>query len=175
VRYAALLRGINLGSHKRIAMADLRDLFADLGAAEVSTYLQSGNVVFESKTSAKTLAAKAERAIATSLGLEVAVLVRSRTELAKIVAGNPFGKRDESKLYLTLLARAPSAARIRALDPHANAPDEFRVVGRDVFLHFPGGYGRSKLSNAYFEKHLSVVATTRNWRTVTALAELTAA
>jgi uncharacterized protein (DUF1697 family) len=99
------------------------------------------------------------------------VLLRTRAELAKLVAGNPFLRagKDPSTLHVTFLADVPGGARIEA--PGSGA-DEFRIVRREVYVHCPNGYGRSKLSNAFFEKKLGVVATTRNWRTVTTLAEL---
>jgi uncharacterized protein (DUF1697 family) len=175
--YVALPRGINLGARNKISMADLRALFVALGHEEVATHLQSGNVIFRSPGGGKAadLIAAIERRIKRDLALDVTVLLRSKAQLAKIQAGNPFAGRtkDPTKLHVTLLADTPDRARVRDLDPKAGGPDEFRVVGREVYLHCPNGYGKSKLSNAYFEKQLGVVATTRNWRTVAKLAELT--
>jgi uncharacterized protein (DUF1697 family) len=173
-RYVALLRGINLGARNKIAMADLRELFGRLGAEDVATYVQSGNVVFRSRAGRSELVQEIERRIAQELGLEIRVLLRTSTELAKLVAGNPFAKseNDPLKLHATFLADTPAAARVRALDSKPFEPDDFAVAGRDVYLHTPNGYGRSKLSNAYFEKQLAVAATTRNWKTVTSLAAL---
>jgi len=153
-------------------MADLRRLVEELGFGDVSTHLQSGNVLFEATSGAGRLEPRLERAIAEGLAPGVSVVVRTRTELAKVVAANPFTGRDLSKLHVTFLQERPSRARAATLDPGFGAPDEFRVLGRELYLHFSDGSGRSKLSNAYFEKQLGVVATTRNWRTVTALAEL---
>jgi uncharacterized protein (DUF1697 family) len=173
--YAALLRGINLGSRNKIAMADLRDLFERLGAEDVSTYVQSGNVVFASSVPQAGLARAIEQRIAADLGLEIAVLLRTRAQLAKLLRANPFAGEGDSALHVTFLAETPARARVRALDPARSEPDEFRVAGREVYLYCPKGYGVSKLSNAWFEKQLGVAATTRNWRTVTKLAELTGA
>lgn len=172
MRYVALLRGINVGRHRRISMADLRRVFEDAGLEGVSTHLQSGNVLFAGKGPGARLTARLERAIEDELAPGVSVLLRSKSELAKIVAANPFDGHEVSKLHVTFLAKRPTATRARALDPELGAPDEFRLHGRELYLHYPKGYGRSKLTNAYFEKQLGVVATTRNWRTVTALAEL---
>ena len=173
-RYVALLRGINLGARNKIGMADLRALFENLEAEDVETYVQSGNVVFRSRTARDELGRRIERRISSELGLEIKVLLRTSAELAKLVAGNPFAKRqsDPVKLHVTFLADTPAPARVRALDRTQFEPDEFRVAGREVYLHTPNGYGRSKLSNAYFETQLGVAATTRNWKTVTALADL---
>jgi uncharacterized protein (DUF1697 family) len=173
--YVALLRGINLGARNKVAMADLRALVEALGGEDVRTYVQSGNVVFKgSLGGAKAVASAMEKRISADLGLDVAVLVRTGAELRKLVAANPFvkGGRDASKLHVTFLADKPGRDKVRALPANEHEPDEFRVVGREIYLHYPKGYGRSKLSNAFFEKRLGVTATTRNWRTVTNLAGL---
>jgi len=175
--YAALLRGINLGARNKVSMADLRALFAALDAEDVATYVQSGNVIFKSRAGAAELTHAIEQRISRDLGLSVTVLLRTKAELAKVLADNPFagGAREPAKLHVTFLAETPDRARVRRLDPEGAEPDEFRVVGQEIYLHCPNGYGRSKLSNAYFERQLGVAATTRNWRTVTKLAELASA
>lgn len=173
--YAALLRGINLGARNKVAMGDLRALVAGLGCEDVATYVQSGNVVFKSSTPRAQLHAALEGQIRRALGLELVVVLRTKAELAKLVAGNPFsGRGREPKLHVTFLAETPPRARVRALETFDSGADELRVAGKHVYLHLPGGYGRSKLSNAFFEQQLGVAATTRNWNTVTKLAELTA-
>lgn len=172
--YVALLRGINLGARNKISMAELRELFAGLGAEDVTTYVQSGNVVFKAAIPARELAEAIETEIRRDLGLDVTVLLRTPAELAALVERNPFGESapEAKELHVTFLADRPQAARVAQLDPQRSQPDEFRVVGREVYLRCPNGYGRSKLTNAYFEKQLALVATTRNWNTVTKLAEL---
>ena len=174
--YAALLRGINVSGKNPIKMDALRALFADLGFDNVTTYVQSGNIVFTSSArSAAKVAATIKRGIADQLGADVAVIVRTGNELATIAGANPLHTKssDPSKLHVTFLESAPSAAKLKAIDPSVAAPDEFAVVGREVFLHCPNGYGRTKLNNTFFEKKLDVVATTRNLRTVQKLVELT--
>jgi uncharacterized protein (DUF1697 family) len=173
--HVALLRGINLGARNKISMVDLRALFVALGHEEVATHLQSGNVIFKSSGGKPAELIRAiEKRIRADLALDVTVLLRSKAQMAKVQSGNPFAPRskDPTKLHVTFLAEAPDRARVRDLDPEAGGADEFRVVGKEIYLHYPNGYGRSKLSNAYFEKRLGVTATTRNWRTVTKLAEL---
>ena len=172
--YVALLRAINLGSRNKVSMADLRTLFGALGFEDVSTYVQSGNVVFRGRGAAADVTAAIEDRIRSELGLDVTVLVRTGAQLAKLVDANPFAGRDvdPATLHVTFLAEKPASARVRGLDPARSEPDEFRVAGREVYLRCPNGYGRSKLTNAYFEKGLGVAATTRNWRTVTKLVEL---
>ena len=175
--YAALLRGVNLGAHNRIRMPELRALVEGLDCTDVSTYVQSGNVVFRSGRAAGPLAETIEQCIRRSFGLDVAVVIRSRKQLDQLVAGNPFGRPrgKENTLYVTFLAGKPDRERVRRLGEESFDPERFEVVGENVYLSFPNGYGRSKLSNALLERRLGVAATTRNWRTVAALAELTAA
>ncbi|MDG4790987.1 DUF1697 domain-containing protein [Micromonospora sp. WMMD1102] len=176
VRYAALLRGVNLGSHNRIGMADLRRIVTELGHDEVRTYLQSGNVVFGAADDADPgrLADGIRRALADQSTLDVAVMVRSGPELAKLTGGNPYasGQPDEVKLLVAFLAEPPESDRVAGLAVPGGETAEFRFAdtGRDVYLHFPDGYGRSRFN---LEKRLGVASTTRNWKTVRALAELT--
>ena len=176
-RYVALLRGVNVGT-TRIAMADLRRLVADLGHQDVQTYLQSGNVVFTSTAKATgKLAEGIERAIADELGLSVPVLVRSGAELTAVIEGSPYADRqdDPTRLLVAFLATAPAKAKVAALTVPGGENVEYTVAGREIHLHFPdGGYGRSKFTNAYLEKQLGVVATSRNWKSVRALRDLAA-
>jgi uncharacterized protein (DUF1697 family) len=156
-------------------MADLRTLFVAFGSEDVSTYLQSGNVVFKSSVdSPAQLIETIQKRINHDLGLSVKVLLRTKAHLKKTVAGNPFanGRRELTKLHVTFLAERPDGVRVGELEAKDFEPDEFRIVGPEIYLHCPNGYGRSKLTNAYFEKELGVAATTRNWKTVTKLAEL---
>jgi uncharacterized protein (DUF1697 family) len=173
--YVALLRGINVGGHNKVAMADLRRLFVELGHTDARTHIQSGNVLFSSRLGEAKLRATIEDALATSLGVPAKVVIRSAAELAAIVTSNPYLRAgaEPGDLYVALMASAPEPAAVAALRPPPG-PDTLEVVGRDVFLHYPNGYGRSKLTNALIEKQLGVPATTRNWRVVTKLAELAA-
>jgi uncharacterized protein (DUF1697 family) len=169
-RYAAMLRGINLGSRNRVAMPALKELFEDMGHTDVATYVQSGNVVFSA--SSKPDAAVIAEHIADDLGVESPVIIRSASELVKIVRDNPFTG-DASAFHVTLLEDKARAADVKAIDAERFAPDEFTVIGKDVYLRCPKGYGVSKLGNAFWEKKLGRVATTRNWKTITALRDLT--
>jgi uncharacterized protein (DUF1697 family) len=164
-----MLRGINLGARNRVAMPALRELFEAMGHTDVETYVQSGNVVF-SATARPDGGAIAKR-IAKDLDVTSPVIIRSASELAKIVEGVPF-EGDAGAFHVTLLEDKPRAADVKAIDAERYAPDEFKVVGKDVYLRCPKGYGISKLSNALFEKKLATVATTRNWRTITNLRDL---
>ena len=140
----AMLRGVNVGGRNRIKMPALADVFTALGHTDVVTYIQSGNVVFRSrsKSSAALARAIAER-ITLDLGVEVSVLIRSRDELAAVVEANPFlrTKADPGRLHVTFLAELPDGDAVRALEKFDAGPDEARVVGREVYLHCPKGYG----------------------------------
>jgi uncharacterized protein (DUF1697 family) len=172
--WVALLRGVNLGARNKISMVDLRELVSQLGAEDVTTYVQSGNVVFRSPGERGDLTQAIESEVRRRLGLDLRVMLRTNAELGELVAGNPFAAHepDPIKLHVTFLAEPPDRGRVSALNVMQFEPDQFRVARDAVYLHCPQGYGRSKLSNAFFEKQLGVAATTRNWRTVTTLAEL---
>lgn len=176
VTYVVLLRGVNVGGGTRVPMAELREMVEDLGHEAVQTYVQSGNVVLRSAEKAAAVAAGVASAVAERLGLDVAVMARTASEIAAVASRNPFAGRasDPKALYVTFLAGAPASAAVAGLDPARYEPDEYAVEGREVFLHMRGGYGRTKLSNAELERRLGIPATTRNWRTVTTLAQLAA-
>ena len=176
--YAALLRGINVGGHAKVGMDDLRRLFMALGHEAVRTYIQSGNVVFSSSVDEPSrLVDEIEQRIASDLGVIVTVLLRTGGELAQVVADNPFLDReaDLSKLHVTFLAERPSAERVARLEPPTGEVDELALAGREVYLHCPNGYGRTKVNNTWIEKHLAVAATTRGWKTVVKLNDLAGA
>ncbi len=172
--FVAMLRGINVGNHNRMKMEDLRTLVTGLGYENPRTYLQSGNVVFRGRGPAKSVAAALEEAIARELGLSVPVVARRARELGRVVAGNPMiaHGEDPAKLHVTFLGSRPPAARVRGLaaTEARGGEDRFEVVGAEVFLLCPSGYGTTSFDNAFFERNLGTVATTRNWRTVGALA-----
>lgn len=174
--YIAMLRAVNVAG-RTIAMKDLRALFEALPANDVSTYVQSGNLVFRAAArNGAAVAGAAERLIASHLELSVAVIVRTAEELAGVVADNPFLSTgaDEARLHGTLLATLPESGRAAALAaaPPDSGHDEFQIQGQTVYVHAPDGYGRTKLNNAFFERKLGVVATTRNWRTLTTLSRM---
>jgi len=168
--FVALLRGINVSGHNPIAMKDLRAMFLALPAEDVTTYLQSGNVVFQAPTTDPSrLGRDIGELIKSHFGLDVMVVVRPGEDLARVAAGNPFPTEDQ--LHVTFLAQSPDPARMAALAPPPGT-DSFHLGLQEVYLSCPNGYGRTKLNNAFFEKRLAVTATTRNWRTVTTLAEM---
>jgi len=168
-KYAALLRGVNVAGNK-LSMADLSRLVEQLGGADVRTYLQSGNVVYSGP---KKVASSLERALLEQLEVRSPVLVRSASELAQVVAAKPYDA-DGKAVSVTFLAERPTASALASIDPAGFGSDRFEAIGREVYLHTPGGYGRTKLNNSFWERRLSTIATTRNWNTVVALAEMTA-
>jgi uncharacterized protein (DUF1697 family) len=173
--FVALLRGINVGGKTMISMPELRSMLASMGLEDVTTYVQSGNVVFGSSSNdADALASEIEERIAETFGLSTAVLIRTPEELSEIASSNPFLGRETvlTKLHVVFLSDPPEAAAVKELDPKRSPPDEFSVRGREIYLHLPNGAGRSKLTIDYFEKRLGVRATARNWRTLNKLIEL---
>lgn len=187
-RYAALLRGVNVGGNKKIAMADLRALLAGLGFGDVSTLLQSGNAVFTApEADAGALAARIQAALAADLGLASRVLLRTHPELVAVIEANPFPTaEDEPSKHLVQFLFEPLTAadqdRISEFDAVPYAPEEFRIGDGVIYFRFPDGMGRSLL-DAAFTKHLTAsfpkparpAMTGRNWNTVRKLRDLTSA
>jgi uncharacterized protein (DUF1697 family) len=169
----ALLRGINVGRNKRIAMADLRAMLESLGYEDVRTHLQSGNAIFVAgKGKDATLEQEISAAIKATFGMDVAVLVRTAAELASVVESNPFvaQRANSSELHATFVAAPPPAAKIAAVDREACAPDEFAVGDRVIYLRLRNGVMGSRLPD--FDKVLGIRTTTRNWNTTTRLREM---
>ena len=175
--FVSLLRGINVSGHRLIKMAELARLYESLGFTRVRTYVQSGNVLFDSKKSAATThAAAISQRIVRDLGHEVNVTVLTVAALTKIFAANPLLGRpgiDSQFLHATFLnGKPPSDDALDMITVPAHQDEKFILKNGVVYLYLPLGSGKSKLSNGFFEKALGLPATTRNWRTVTALVEL---
>ena len=173
--YVVLLRGINLGSNRRVGMADLRELLEGLGYDDVRTHLQSGNVVLRTTGSAAAVKKKVEAALATYCGFDVDVVVRTKAQLDKVIAANPFtGKATDNARYLVVfLEKAPPAAWRRSIGAGDHGPDEVAVHGKEIYLWLPTGVQNSKLARKATGKDVGA-ATARNWNVVTKLAELAA-
>ena len=173
----SILRGINVSGQKKIKMFDLKQLYEDLGFSEVVTYIQSGNVVFESEISdTKKLKEMIEKGITDQYDFGVPVIIRKHLDFKQIIEGCPFGKIDleegGTKVLLTLLAQTPNDASITQLMAYVKTPEQLVIKDKSIYLHCPNGYGRSKLSNVFIENKLKVQATTRNWKTVEKLFEI---
>jgi len=169
VRWVALLRGVNLGARNKVPMAKLRTLLEDAGYENVRTYIASGNVLLDGPAGKKKLASDLERLVLDSFGVTTAVILRKPQELAAAVDAHPFD--DPSETHVAFLAARPAksaATRLEDVDPDAV------LAGAELYLRLPRGVHGSRLSNARIESLLGVAATLRNWRTVVALAELSA-
>lgn len=174
--YVSLLRGINVSGQKPVRMPELKSLYESLGFEQVVTYVQSGNVVFTSSVANRLeLADLIEAGILQSFGFQVPVFIRDGADLQQIKKDNPFIHQEGvalERLYVTFLASPPAQKNLADLEVPPQSPDEYRVIGSEIYLHCPVGYGRTYLSNNYFEKKLGQTATTRNWKTVMALCDL---
>jgi len=175
----AILRGINVGGKRKILMADLKLLFQNLGFSNISSYIQSGNVIFIDDNGLNDLdiAKQIEHAITAKYKFDVPVIIRSSKEIAKAVKKNSFYKKnaeDISQLHLTFLNEKPTKENLTKIESYNYEPDKFVIIGKEVFIFCAGKYHQSKLTNNFFEKKLKVSATTRNWKTVLKLVELSA-
>ena len=173
-RQALLLRGVNLGSRNRVPMAELRAALEEAGFEDVSTYLQSGNVVLSSKAKPEQTARKVGGVIQKRFGLEIAVVARTGAQLARVVARNPLGDvaTDPKRYQVSFLDGPLPAASERKLEDARVESEQFVVHGREIYAWHPAGVARSKLWAALAGQGLGVIATARNWTTVTKLLEL---
>ncbi len=177
MRYAALLRGINVGGNKKVPMSDLRQLLSDLGHADASTYLQSGNAVFSGPAQQPSqLAGTISRGIEERFGIAVTVVIRTAAELTAVVERSPLPGEPEnpSRFFVAFLAAEPAPARVAEITAQPLDPDQLWVSGTEAFLWCPNGAADTPLTNSFIEKRLGVAATSRNWNTVRKLVALTA-
>jgi uncharacterized protein (DUF1697 family) len=174
-RHVALLRGINVGGKNMLPMKELVGMFVVAGCRDVTTYIQSGNVVFSADAKVvaglgSVIAARVEE----RFGLRIPVVLRTSAEMERVIRGNPFlldGAGEES-LHVCFLADLPSGDRVAGLDAGRSPPDAFAVVGREIYMRLVKGVSGTKLTNAYFDSKLKTVSTMRNWRTVLKLVEM---
>jgi uncharacterized protein (DUF1697 family) len=164
-----LLRGINVGGKNKVAMTELRTLVESLGCTDVTTFIQSGNVVFT--TGASITPARLEGAIEKRFGIDITVVLRTPRDLKRILEANPFADVDQSKVHVGFMAKNPAAAAVANLDADRFAPEQFAIRGRELYLHLPNGMGRAKLP-PYIDRQLKIPTTIRSWATVTTLVEL---
>ena len=172
-KFIALLRGINVSGQKQIKMSDLKSLFEDLNFTNVQTYIQSGNVIFESKTDdLKSLVGKIEKKIKKEFGFDVKIILTTCAELEHIINKNPFLKKQKAnpdRVYVTFLSEEPSTISIKKLKEINYNSEEYFIVSKTIYVFLPNGYGKAKLNNNLFENKLKVFGTTRNWKTVNKL------
>lgn len=166
----SMLRGVNLGPHNRIKMDALREMYQSLRLEDPRTYVQSGNVIFQTnEKDLVKLATKIQKAIEKTFGCSPAVVLRTKDELKKVIAANPFARRDfhPGKILVTFLAGDPAREAKTALTTFDKYPEEVHLKGRELYIYFPNGAGRSKLPWSQVEKYLGITGTARNWNSVT--------
>ncbi len=176
-QYVSILRGINVSGQKMIVMGELKSLYEGEGLIGVFTYIQSGNVVFESEISDPLLLqTQLESAIEKQYGFQVPVQVLPLWELNDILEAVPFEgvtvEVDGAQVLISFLSEAPGSGAMAVLEGARAESESVVIKGRAVYLHCPNGYGKTKLSNVFLEKKLGLIATTRNLKTVAALVNL---
>lgn len=177
MHYLAILRGINVGTGRKVPMVDLKKLCEALELQNVETYIQSGNMVFElgRPEAILMLEMRLQQAFSETFGFDIPVIVRTAEEWAESIAQNPFLKEenlDIERLHLTFLKEFPKPELLEKIKGYQYLPDRYEIIGRNVFIFCAAGYGTSKLVNSFFESKLKVPATTRNWKTVMKLQEM---
>lgn len=172
--YISLLRGINVSGSKKIKMEELKSLYEQLKFKEVQTYIQSGNVIFQSNKSESVIIKTIYEGLKKEWDYEVTIILKTPEALQKIIANNPFIKdrnEDVKKLHLTFLDDLPDKKLITALKDLDFKNDEFIIKKKEIYVFCPDGYGRTKLNNNFFERKMKIGATTRNWNSVNKLLE----
>jgi len=172
----SMLRAVNVGGHNKIKMDALRALYESLKLRDAHTYVQSGNVIFRSdERDVMRIAKRIEEGIERKFGFRPEVILRTAAEMREVIARNPFAKRrgiEPGKLLVTFLARDPGEEAREKLRQMKCDPEELRIEGRELYIYFPNGMGRSKLSGARLEKTLKTPGTARNWNSVTKMLEM---
>jgi len=171
--YISLLRGINVSGQKIIKMAALKKMYEDLKFEHIQTYIQSGNVIFQtSKTKKEYLETLISNQIKSDFGFEVPVIILDIEELKEILNNNPYSgdtKKDISHLGITFLSSKPELANLQLIKQKQAEGEEFILINKSVYLYCPEGFGKTKLTNAFIESKLQVRATARNWKTANEL------
>lgn len=171
--YIALLRGINVGGHKKVPMVQLRELLSNSGLLNVKTYIQSGNVIFQSiNDDSKELEKTIQNSILDHFGFKVPVLVRTRTELLTIFNNCPFSDEKKSESYFVMLSDVPDEMLVNEASQKTYPDDDYVILNDCIYLFCAKGYGRAKFNLNYFEKKLNIHATARNYKTMVKLLAL---
>jgi uncharacterized protein (DUF1697 family) len=173
MRWVVLLRAVNLGARNKVPMPKLRSLLEEAGYGEVRTYIASGNILLDGPRSGSAVARELEQIVADKFGVDTTAIVRKPAELAALVKDHPFG-RDTSRSHVVFLAKRPTTAAAKRLSATDHSPDRGVLAGKDVYVQYGAGIRDARLSPARLERLLGVTGTHRNWRTVSALAELAA-
>ncbi|WP_299102143.1 DUF1697 domain-containing protein [uncultured Winogradskyella sp.] len=171
--YIALLRGINVGGHKKVPMAELRELLTNSGLQNVKTYIQSGNVIFQSlERSSNILEDTIQKVILKHFDFQVLVIIKTRAELLLIYNNCPFLDSKKTDSYFVILNEIPEALVVENASEKTYPNDEYVIFNDCIYLFCANGYGRSKFNLNYFEKKLNVIATARNYKTMLKLLSL---
>lgn len=174
--YVSMLRGINVGGNKRIKMDALRGSFEALGFEQVKTFIQSGNVVYKgTKASTTALSSRLEKRLLDDFGVAVPVITRTIDEMAAVIKNNSFAAAkgiDQEKLHVMFLSAAPTPDALSKFAALIAEPEQCRCIGKEIYLYLPNGVAESKLMKSPLDRILSVVTTTRNWRTVNSLHQM---
>jgi uncharacterized protein (DUF1697 family) len=156
--FISIVRGINVSGQKKILMADLKLLYDGLSFKNISTYIQSGNVIFSASTKLanQKLAEKIEEAISKKYNFKVPVIIRKIEEIESICRANPFLKNkaiNTEKLHVTFLSEIPNKEDLKSVEKIDYSPDHFRIIGTEIFIYCPESYGETKVSNSFFRKN----------------------
>ena len=170
--YIALLKGINVGGHKKVPMAELRDLLAKSGFQNVQTYIQSGNVIFKSSEETKNLEDKIQNAISSHFGFEVSVIVKTNAELQLIFDSCPFENAKKEKSYFIMLNKIPERNLIEEVDKISYDDEEIVIINNCLYFYCSKGFGQTKFNMSTYERKLNLVGTSRNYNTMVKLLSL---
>ena len=176
--YISFLRSVNITGHNLIKMTELSELIKKMGFRDVKTYIQSGNIIFsdpDNSTSSE-LSGNIEKAILGRFSLKIHVMTRTTRELDELFSNNPYLKEpnfDSSKSAVLFLHEKPTNTQIQKVKDISYPPDRFQIIGKEIFIYCPNGFGRTKIYTNFFEKKMGVIGTARNWKTVTTVLNLT--
>jgi uncharacterized protein (DUF1697 family) len=177
IKVVSFLRGVNMTGHNSIKMADLTTLFIKLGFKDAKTYIQSGNVIFTATNdlTTKEIALSIEESITKKFGYKVSAILRTEIDLKTIVALNPFISEidfDHSKMAVIFLTEIPTLDQMSRIAEVDYPPDKFKIIGKEIYIYCPNGFGRTKLYTNFFENKMKVTGTARNWKTINAVLEI---
>lgn len=171
--YIALLKGINVGGHKKVPMAELRELLTKSGFENVQTYIQSGNVIFQSsKRNISEIENNIQKAIMTHFGFEVSVLVKTRDDLKRIFDNSPFSEDKKKSSYFMMLHDIPDNDLVKEASEKVYEGEEYKIINDCIYYYSAKGFGQSKFNANFFERKLNTFATARNYNTMVKLLSL---
>lgn len=170
--FIVLFRGINVSGQKKIKMADLKNQLQDIGLHKIKTYIQSGNVIVHTPLDADALNQEIRQKIEQEYGFSVELIIKTPADLQNIIRKNPLCNRDLQRMYVTFLQEIPANDKVLALRQVDYSPEEYTLHNDIIYFFSPHGYGKAKMNNNFFENKLKTTATTRNWKTVNKLLDM---